>query len=814
MRIFITAITLIVALTASAQDVKTVVKFYSQGIVRVVKYNSLLNKQPEHKSYPVVMTPEKLTLKTETAGDVTSMSSELLTVKLNNKSGRVEFFTADGKQLLAEGATSACKEITEGVDKGKYSIAQSWKLDGDEALFGLGQRHEFQTMNQRGQKIEMWNQNTHTYIPYFTSNKGYGVYWDNSGRTFFDDTQKETTMSSTVSTCIDYYFLYNDGTQDGLVAQIHKLTGKPTMFPLWTYGFWQCRERYRTPDELSSVLDEYRKRNVPLDGIVQDWQYWGCDSNWNSMKFENPHYLNKIGDEVQMRFLPNDENPQTEIEKFKKLGAPRLKTPQDMIDYVHANNAHLMISIWPDFGPWTEQYAELKKINALYPFDTWPRNRGVLVFDAFNPQARDIYWKYLTNLYNMGIDAWWSDSTEPDHFEKPGDNSYLTYDGSWESVKNAFPFVTNKGIYEHLRKAKGNTKRAFQMTRSASFGLQHYGSLSWSGDITSNWNEFKNQIPSGLNYVICGIPMWNTDLGGFFCWDYRNDPKDVWGQELNVRWMQWGTFLPLMRSHCSSPMVKEIYQFGNEGDWAYDAMKSAIELRYRFLPYIYSMAGGSVQRSELMMRPFVMDFPNDKTAINRDDAYMFGRSILVRPVTDPLYTWQDNGKHGHLIYPDITKASAPVDVYLPTADKQKTVWYDLYTHQRYEGGRSYKVLAPIDRMPVFVRGGSIIPLGPVVQHTNEILKDGKWNTLDVVVYPGEDAEFTLYEDAGDGYEYEKGEFSTISMTWDNEKCKLTIADRKGKFKGMAGKRTFNVQLAGSHTPKTIEYSGNAVEVDL
>lgn len=778
------------SLACTLAHAQTQVIQYGPDIVRVLKGK-------DHKSYSIIMSPQK----SETA----SFRWE------EDSNGNLTFLSNDGKVLLRETGT-ASTPISEGVDKGHLAVSQTWRLDKDEQIFGLGQRREGQTMSQRGQSFRLWNTNTHTYIPYFTSEKGYGVYWDNAGETWFSDNADGTTFRSSVSDGVDYYFIYRDGTQDGVMAGIRQLTGQATMFPLWAYGFWQCRERYKTPDEVAEVLDEFRKREIPIDAIVQDWQYWGCDSNWNSMKFENPHYLNKIGDKAQMRFLPNDENADREIEKFNRLGQPRLKAPQDMVDYVHNNNAHIMITIWPDFGPWTKQYAELKKINALLPFDTWPRNRGVLVYDAFNPKARDIYWKYLTNLYKMGMDAWWTDSTEPDHFEHDGDSDYITHDGSWRSVKNAFSIVTNRGIYEHQRAMKGNQKRSLQMTRSGAFGIHHYGTFSWSGDIQSTWEEMKNQIPSGLNYVICGTPMWNTDLGGFFCWDYNNDPKNPWAQEINVRWMQWGTFMPLMRSHCSSPMVTEIYKYGEPGEWAYDAMKSAIQLRYRLLPYIYSTAGMTVQNSEVMMRPFVMDFPHDKKAILRDDEYMFGRSILVKPVTDPLYTWKDEKKKGHVFVSGNSKAdenqfmklaATPVDVYLP----EGTLWFDLYTGARYNGGRQYKVAAPIDRIPAFVRAGSILPLGPSVQYSGE--KD--WSTLDVDIYPGSDGSFALYEDEGNNYNYENGKFSTITFTWNDTARTLTIADRRGTFNGMLTDRTFNLRLVGGQS-KSIRYDGSELVV--
>lgn len=803
---------LLASVTGLTSAQTTRVQFYAPGIVRVTKVDASVpvNPMDQKHSYSVVLTPQTPVSLLNGAG---TLSSEYITVKVDQQ-GAVSFSDKAGNVLLTEVGPGTVTPITEGVDKGRYVVSQSWQLAPDEAIFGLGQRREAQTMNQRGTSFRLWNTNTHIYIPYFTSDKGYGLYWDNAGETFWSDAEC-TTFKSSVGEGVDYYFLYKDGTQDGVMEQVRKLGGQATMFPLWAYGYWQCRERYKTPDELSGVLDEYRKRDIPIDAIVQDWQYWGCDSNWNAMKFENPHYLNKIGDPKQMRYLPNDEDPEKEIAKFKAMGAPRLTTPQQMVDYVHQNNAHLMITLWPDFGPWTKQYKELDKLGALYPFDTWPRNRGVKVYDVFNPKARDIYWKYLTSLYRMGMDAWWTDSTEPDHFEVDGDSDYMTHDGSWRSVKNAFPLVHNRGIYDHQRAMKGNTKRSLQMTRSASFGIQHYGTFSWSGDIVSNWKDMTNQVPSGLNFVICGIPMWNTDLGGFFGWDFGNDPKTPYAQELMVRWMQWGTFMPLMRNHCSSPMVSEIWHYGEPGDWAYDIQKRFIELRYRLLPYIYSQAGATVQQSDVMMRPLVMDFAHDKVAINRADEYMFGRSLLVKPITQPLYSWFE-GRKSEWIYPEVQKAAAPVEIYLPAG----TTWWDFWTNESQEGGKTVRRVAPLDILPVYVKAGSILPFGPKVSYTNE----KAWDNLELRIYPGADGDFVLYEDAGDGYGYEQGEFIQIRFHWNDKAQTLSISEREGSYPGMLQTRQFRIHLVGvgsepgnveaSRFQQVVTYTGEAATLTI
>jgi len=759
--------------------------YLSDDIIRVVKYPGT-GAMPDKKSYSVLL-PE------------TNVDNPCVKASIDPQTGCVTFCDLEGSVLLRESGTPTLQQRLSAPDADKLRIGQRWTLTEDEDIYGLGQLRD-EAMSWRGRDMELWNHNTYIAIPYVTSSRGYGLYWDNAGKSRFTDSAEGMQFTSEVAPCIDYYFIYRDGTQDGVMAAVRRLTGQATMFPLWTMGHWQCRERYKTSDELASVLDRYRQLQIPLDGIVQDWQYWGCDSNWNAMRFQNPYYINKVGDPAWEKYLPNDL-------RNLPVKEPRLKSPQQMVDYVHQNNAHLMISIWASFGPWTQPYKELKKIGALLPFDTWPRQKGVLPYDPFNPKARDIYWKYLSHLYQMGFDAWWTDSTEPDHFEETAEtDSYPTYDGSWLSVKNAFPLMTNRGIYEHQRRTKGNTKRSVQMTRSGSFGLQHYGTFSWSGDVVASWKEMKNQIPSGLNFTLCGIPFWNTDLGGFFYWEYEQSPKNPAIQELQTRWMQWGTFMPLMRNHCSSPMINEIYEFGEKGHWAYDAMVDAVRLRYRLLPYIYSMAGEVVQHSGMMMRPLVMDFAHDKTARRLNDEYMFGHALLVKPVTDPIYTWKDDRKQGHEIYPDIRKAAAPVSVYLPAGAQ----WYDFFTGERHEGGRTLLRPTPITDMPVYVRAGSILPFGPDVQYSSE----RPWDDLEIRIYPGADATFTLYEDEGDNYNYERGQFTEIAFHWNDTARTLTIGQRRGQYKGMLQQRQFRIIVAGQQDKpaKVINYDGKNVDI--
>lgn len=765
------------------KGVQVEVDFYAPSIVRVTKFTSA--EMPAKKSYPVILQKQDCSITSTTNGDTLTLASSAIKVRICKTTGSVSFLAANGNGLLKEKDNATVFTPFKDGGKSTFNVGQTFTLEKNEAIFGLGQRQNGD-MNHRGKHLFLMNGNTNICIPYFTSDKGYGLYWDNPSATNFDDDDSGLSFKSVTGDMVDYYFMYKDGTQDGVMNCLRLLTGKSTMFPLWSMGFWQCRERYASSDELCEVLDKYREQKVPLDGIVQDWQYWGCDSNWNAMRFMNPHYINKMGDPQWMKYLPNGEDKNAQNQEA------RIKTPEEMVNYVHSHNAHIMISIWPDFGPWTAQYKEFKEAKALYDFDSWPPNSGARVYDPFSAKGRDIYWKFLTPMYKMGFDGWWTDSTEPDHLNwKASDDETPTADGTWRSVQNAFPLVTNRGIYEHQRAMKGNEKRSFQMTRSSFLGMQHYGSFSWSGDIEAEWSTFKNQVPASLNYMLCGIPMWSDDLGGFFTWGYNNDPKNPALQELQVRWMQWGCFMPLMRNHCSGPLKNEIYRYGNPGEWAYDCQKKYIELRYRLLPYLYSQLGSCYLNDETMMRPLVMDFTKDKTAINSKEEYLLGHSFLVKPVTDNLYTWKDEKKNGHTYYADVTKASSPVKVYLPLGAK----WYDFWTNECYNGGSEVMKPCPIDIMPVYVKAGSIVPFGPAVQYSSE----KKWDNLEIRVYPGTDADYTLYEDEGDTYNYEKGAYSTIAFHWDDAAKTLTIGDRNGSFKGMIKDRKFRIVIVSGNT---------------
>lgn len=775
---------------------KVSVEFYTPSIVRVVK--TPIDHKYNKESLVVIAAPTDVAI----VKNGNKLSSSELTVSVDAKTGSVTFSTKAGKTLLKEKASSF-EERKEGPDAGAYRVTQSFTLDKDEAIYGLGTIQNGK-MNRRGEHKLMEQSNLEDFQNVLQSVKGWGIYWDNYSRTQFDDDPvKGMSFSSEVGYCTDYYFMYG-GSADGVIAQMRHLSGDVPMFPLWTYGFWQCKERYKSAREVMNVVDTYRKLQVPLDGIIQDWQYWGSNYLWNAMDFLTEEYANG----------------------------------EQMINNVHKKNAHFMISIWASFGPKTKAYRQLDEKGLLYNFETWPQSgltfwpprmdypSGVRVYNAFSPEARNIYWQNLKNLFDKGTDAWWMDSTDPDFFN-PKDEDYdqkAGGDKTWRELRNAFPLATVKGVYEAQRK-ESEKKRVFIMTRSAFAGQQHYGSNMWSGDVASSWDMLRKQIPAGLSYTLTGNPNFNTDIGGFFCGSYNTKgsgsaPKNIQFQELFVRWMQYGLFCPVFRSH-GADAPREIWQFGKKGEVVYDAIEKQIRLRYRLIPYIYSLAWQVTSNNGSYMRPLFSDFANDKQTWNINDEFMFGQSILATPITEAQYTKEQiiredamSGWDKKEVKEDNDNANLNINGFSGTRQTTKYLpkgadWYDFWTNKLINGGKKITFETQFDRVPMFVRAGSILPLGEEMQYVGE----KSWSNLELRVYPGADADFTLYEDEGDNYNYEKGIHSTITFHWNNATRTLTIADREGSFPGMLTSRQFNVVLPDGNS-KMVEYSGKKIEVKM
>ena len=763
-------------ITGTTQGMDIEIQFVSPEIVRVVKAPE--GRSFTKKSLSVVKSPESMSVTTEKKGETVSLKSNAVRVDFNVGTGRISFFDKQGKALFTEKDYGA--QFTPFNDAGNqtFSVRQAFLLDKDEAIYGLGQQ-QVDDLNQRNHKHFMRQRALYASVPIIQSTKGYGMFWDNYSPTTYTDNPQEMSFDSEVGECMDYYFMYG-GNADGVIAQIRDLTGQAPMYPLWTFGFWQSRERYKSQQETMEVVDKYRELGIPLDGIIQDWQYWGPNSNWNSMNFDNPEFPD----------------------------------PQKMIDHVKKKNAKIMISIWASFGPDTNPYKDLEKINALFNFKTWPADGGVKAYDAYNEKARDIYWEHLNKgLFSKGIDAWWTDSTEPDHLDvQERDFDIPTAMGTYRSVVNAFPLMSNKGVYEHQR-AVTSDKRVYLLTRCAFAGQQRYAANTWSGDVVCNWETFRKQIPTGLNFSLSGIPYWNTDIGGFFNWPYHGGAENKAYHELYTRWFQYGTFLPMQRSH-GSGVKKEIYNLGKKGDWVYDSEEKYINLRYALLPYLYSTGWQVTDNAGSFLRALFMDFNEDQKVHTISNQYMFGKAFLVTPVTRNMYVFSDKEQWKDP-YEDFSKTGTQ-DVYLPKGTK----WFDFWTGEVLNGGQMVTKEVPIDIIPLYVRAGSIVPFGPKVQYSTE----KKWNNLEIRIYPGADGEFVLYEDENDNYNYEKGVYSTIKFTWDDANRTLNIADREGTFPGMLKSRKFNIVVVDKENgtgsaqstkfTKSVSYGGKKKSVKL
>ncbi len=582
------------------------------------------------------------------------------------------------------------------------------------------------------------------------------------------------SFSSDAGKQLDYYFIYGNNADD-VIAGYRLLTGKATVAPQWAMGFWQSRERYKTQDEILNTMAEFRKRKIPIDNIVLDWNYWR-QVEWGSQEFDKTRF-------------PNADS---------------------MISVLHHQyNAHFMISVWPKFYEGINAYNDFKKHGWLYTRNIADSQRDWIAqgyvstfYDAFNADARKGFWDLINQkLYSKGIDAWWMDASEPDILsnvspQKRKDLMTPFASGSAAAYLNAYPMENAKGIYEGQRATNPN-KRVFILTRSAFAGSQHYGAAVWSGDISATWANMKDQIAAGINFSLSGIPYWTMDAGGFAVEHRYENPneKDLeeW-REQNTRWYQFGAFCPLFRVHGQFP-YREIFNVAPEGSPAYNSMLYCDKLRYRLMPYIYSLAGWSYAKDYTIMRGLIMDFGNDAAVKNINDEYMFGPSLLINPV----YTYK------------VTQRN----VYLPANNG----WYDLYSGKYFEGGQKINADAPYERMPVFVKEGSIIPFGVDLQYTNEKPED----KITLYVYTGKDAQFDLYEDEDTNYNYEQGKYSIIPITYNESTKTVTIGKRNGSFNGMLAKRTFNivwitrskaVALDGSANKKTVSYNGNVVDVKM
>lgn len=823
---------------------------FAPGIVRVQRWHGA--RQPRAASFTVIAKPDRAGWQLTQEGNQRWLRSATLQVSVA-RAGQVAFYDAAGRLLFRE-------------QPNRQPLAQAFTLDPATALYGLGQ-YRGGAMNWRGRSVQMIQSNTEVVVPFLLSNRGWGLLWDNASATEFRDDATGMRFISEAGDAVDYYVCAG-ANADAVIAGYRQLTGAAPLPPLWAFGYWQSKERYQSAKELASVVAEYRRRRVPLDVIVQDWCYWGDATRkeyWSGMFVDTKQFGDLRG----------------------------------AIRRIHRQGAKVMISVWPLLGPATKIYRELKRRGHMFDFDSWC---GAFLYDAFAPAARAIYWKHMRDglLEPLAVDAWWMDATEPEFAcEGCGDpvmnrraalQQRPTAAGPWRRLLNAYSLVHTGGVHDHQR-ATTDRKRVVILTRSAFAGQQRYGAATWSGDIAASWLVFAEQIPAGLNFAAAGIPWWTTDCGAFFVSGqgarFPDGVKDPAYRELYLRWFQYATFCPFMRSH-GTQTPREIWHFNEP------ALADFIRLRSRLVPYLYSVAAGG----DTPLRALALDWPNDRRAANVADQFLCGPALLVAPMTQPVahvpalpecLTYRNlSDIHGESLaltadgdkrvtYIDLKAVRAlrgtihapagatglrlrttepvkvwlagklvlnagagdheiayrftqPVrfrlegrqpgrlyvgwrgvadhlvaperNVYLPRGD-----WYDFWTNERLVGGRTILRPAPLRSLPVLVRAGSILPLGPVRQYVSEKPAD----PMELRVYPGRDGAFTLYEDEGDGYGYERGRCARISFQWNDARRELTLGARQGHFPGMRRQRTFRCVLIGAGT-KVVKYAGNEKRV--
>lgn len=684
--------------------------------------------------------------------NIIMFQTEEVLICINGKTASFQYFDGQGKLLLKErekdsktleeftvykpleenmqvervntpdGTKEVVKEAAKIPDGTLYHTRLYLEWQEQEALYGLGQNEEG-ISNLRGQTVYVHQANRKIAVPMLISSLGYGLLIDTYSPMIFQDTVYGSYLYTEADEEMDYYFM-NGGSMDGVVSEYRKLTGKATLLPKWAYGYIQSQERYETAEEILSVAKEYRRRELGLDGIVLDWCSWEGNM-WGQKTFDKTRF----------------ENPALMIEKL------------------HKQNVHFMISIWPNMDEKTENYKEFREQGLLLP--------GSGIYNALSEKGRRLYWKQLEEgLFCHGVDAWWCDSSEPftpewNHVERvEPSRMYEEYCRTAAmhlpaSKGNAYALYHAKAVYEGQRGTKeGEKKRVVNLTRSGYTGQQRYGTILWSGDIAASWDTLKRQIASGLSFCASGLPYWTVDIGAFFVkegglwyWkgDYEGTTQDAEYCELFVRWYQWAGFLPIFRGH-GTDCHRELWQFGDTGEPFYEALVQANRLRYELMPYIYSLAGRVWLEDASMIKLLAFEFPKDSIAREISDQYLFGEELMVCPVTKP-------------------QTSGFRTVYLPGG----TGWYDYWSHEFYQGGQWIEVGAPLERIPLFVREGSVIPRTVPVQSTAEMTE-----MLMLDVYTGRDGEFMLYEDEGDGYGYEKGKYRRVSITWEEQTKRLSI----------------------------------------
>jgi alpha-D-xyloside xylohydrolase len=694
---------------------------------------------------------------TRQSKDTVDILTAKLTISVDELSGAVRFSTVAGSTLLSEMNWPFPRRMTPVTTDGEATQRASvwFALTPEEHLYGLGQ-HQNGVLNQRNLELELSQDNTNISVPFFLSSKGYGVLWNNGSVTRWNNRfQPVLTIQSDAASAVDYFFIYGPDF-DRIIGAYRTLTGAAPLFPRWAYGFWQSKLAYSSQAEIEDIAARYRNLGLPLDAIV-------LDAGWESV----------FG---------------------SRVFTPRFPDPRGMVQTLHNEHVRLMVSIWPLFQPGSANFDAMEKNGFFVSGGTdhfAPYYPGTRLYDAFNPAARQLYWQEVKDsLYDLGVDAFWMDSTEPtDMFGEehgPMLAGATTALGNGSKYANIYPLMTTQAIYDGQRAAT-DQQRVFTLTRSSFLGMQRNAAAAWSGDIATNFDTLRREIPAGLNYALSGFPYWTTDIGGFLGGDTSNPAY----RELFVRWFQYGSFCPVFRVHGT--------RTNNENElWSDGADDQAIlalydRLRYRLLPYIYTLAARTTFEGFTPMRALAFDFRTDGAALDAANEFMLGPSLLAAPVT--------------------TSGADARSVYLPAG----TDWYDFWTGERTNGGQTIRRATPLAIMPVYVRAGSILPLGPELEYSGQKPAD----PIELRIYPGSNGSFRLYEDDGTTYNYEKGAYAWIPMLWDDASRTLTIGARKGQYTGMLAGRMFQIALvrrnhgvgeAASTAAKTVVYSGSELQI--
>ncbi|MFV0528889.1 MAG: TIM-barrel domain-containing protein [Lachnospiraceae bacterium] len=700
----------------------------------------------------------------------------------------VQKYTTNGEEpiidrvLTVDGERNFVRNLVPHTDRMAYRGKLFFEWKEQEQIHGLGQGEEG-IYNYRGSTQYLYQHNMRIPVPFMLSDQGYGIYFDCASLMTFGDDSRGSYLFMDTITQMDYYFMAGE-TTDEIIREFRLLTGDAVMLPKWAYGYIQSKEAYHTQEEMVEIAEKYRQLQIPLDCVVQDWNTW-APGEWGNKQVDKSRY-------------------------------PDLKAANDRI---HELNVHTMVSVWPNMNSGTANHSEFQEAGLLLA--------DFATYDAFSEEGRQMYWRQANEeLYQGGFDSWWCDSTEPfsgpdwngEEIREPWERFALVgeeHKKYLDAEKANFYAVEHaKGIYENQRK-QNPAQRVLNLTRSGYATSQKYGAVLWSGDTCATWENFKKQITEGLNFCMSGMPYWTLDIGAFFTvkeewknrgcgcntdpspkwfWqgDYEQGVSDAGYRELYVRWLQYGVFLPMFRSH-GTDTPREIWNFGAPGEPFYDAIAQAIKLRYHLMPYVYSMAGRVYLQQYTMLRSLLFDYAADPIAKELDSEFMFGDSLLVCPVTQPMY-YERNNK--------VLDTAKRWRCYLP----QGNDWYDYYTQEIYAGGQWLETEVDLMSIPLFVKAGSVLPTEQGLQYAAQIAD----TPLEFHIYPGADATLLYCEDAGEGYEYETGLYNQIAVNWLDEEKTLTFGAAQHSFAGGMVNRSCQVTL-GDET-KLFTYTGSEIKI--